>query len=264
MLHTQVGYVNSEWKGREERPRILSGSTRRANTSLQDVEIHDARPLRARGDLDLDTNGFVLVQHPTRFADFRDRERILQTYLPEMCELLRGLTGAQEIFAFDFAPLRSENPDSFLGAYSLYMHCDYADSIQPFLNQKIMRDAGSPLADDAEGWEFAWYNLWRPVDYEVQTRPLTLIDARTVDPSDIIEYYPAEENFASLPVYDDKQRLYYFPRMQTDEVAIFKQADTRRERAQVCPHTSFDDPDAAPHALPRRSIELRLMCAFAG
>ncbi len=48
-----------------------------------------------------------------------------------------------------------------------------------------------------------------------------------------------------------------------DEVLIFKQLDSRPDKAQVCPHTSFVHPDTAPDALERRSIELRMMCAFA-
>lgn len=263
MPHTRVGYLNSNWKHHPERPRILSGATRRANTSLRDVEVHDARPLHAQGALDLDTNGFVLTRHQTAVTEFRDPAQVEQIHVPEMSELLCGLTGADEVFAHAFAPLRSENPEQFLGAYSLYMHCDYAESIQDRITRQLLRDHDSPLADAAEGWEFAWYNLWRPIEREVQMRPLTIMDGSTVDPWDVVEYHPAENQIASLPVFSEKQRLYYFPRMQTDEVLVFKQLDTRRDRAQVCPHTSFEDPESPPDALARRSIELRLMCGFA-
>ena len=44
MPSTEVGYLNAEWKHRSDLPRILSGETRRANTSLREVEIRDARP----------------------------------------------------------------------------------------------------------------------------------------------------------------------------------------------------------------------------
>ena len=43
-----------------------------------------------------------------------------------------------------------------------------------------------------------------------------------------------------------------------------KQMDGRPGRSVYCPHTSFDDLTAAPDALPRRSIETRLMAVFAG
>jgi len=260
---TEVGYLNPEWKGRTEPPRILSGATRRANTSPQSVEVHDARALAEAGGLDLDTNGFIHARHRSSVTDFRDPAQIRDVYLHEMSELLSGLTGADQVFAHFFAPIRSENPEFFFGAYSLYMHCDYALSVEQKRIREVLKLHNSPLAEAAPGWDFAWYNVWRPIDHEVQARPLTLLDASTLDPADVVEYRPTDDEFASLPVFDERQRLYYFPRMQTDEVAIFKQLDTRRERAQVCPHTSFHDPDSPPDALPRRSIELRLMCAFA-
>ena len=263
MPSTEVGYLNRVWKDRPELPRILSGDTRRANTSSQQVEIHDARPLAAAGALDLDIQGFVHATHPTTVTDFRDPAQIQEVYIPEMAEFVGNLTGADEVFAHFFAPIRSENPEFFFGAYSLFMHCDYALRVEQKRTREVLRMNESPLAESAEGWHFAWYNVWRPIDHEVQARPLTLLDASTLEAADLIDYRPTEKEFGSLPVFNEAQRLYYFPCMQTDEVAIFKQLDTRRERAQACPHTSFEDPESPPDALPRRSIELRLMCAFA-
>jgi hypothetical protein len=266
MVRAQVGYLNPEWKDRGERPKILSGATRRANTSPREMEIEDARPLHEKGALDLDRNGFILVKHRTSVQDFRDTQEVRQKYFPEMAELLRRVVGADEVFTHSYYQLRSEDPENFLNAYSLYVHCDYADRLSDHLTRGLLREQDSPLANDAEGWRFAWYNLWRPIEREVQKRPLTIMDASTLDPADVVEYHPAEggeDMVASLPVYNEKQRLYYFPRMQTDELLLFKQLDSDPGRSQVCPHTSFDDPDATPDALERRSIELRMMCAFA-
>ncbi len=266
MVRAQVGFLNSEWKGRQERPKILSGSSRRANTSPRTVQIEDARPLRERNALDLDRCGFTLEKHRSSLRDFRDDRELTQKYFPEMAALLRDLTGADQVFVHAFHQLRSEEPANFLNAYSLYVHCDYAERISSRLRKALLREHDSPLAEDSEGWSFAWYNIWRPVEREVQKNPLTLMDASTLDLEDVTEYHPAEGGeymVASLPVYTDRQRFYYFPRMQTDEVLVFKQMDTRSDRAQACPHTSFMHPDTAPDALGRRSIELRMMCAFA-
>ena len=64
-----------------------------------------------------------------------------------------------------------------------------------------------------------------------------------------------------MPVYNPDHEFFYFPRMQTREVLVIKQLDSRPDRAVSCPHTSFDE--AAPEDAPgRRSIEVRLMCAF--
>ena len=263
MVRTQVAYLEAEWKLRPDRPRIDTRETRLAVTSPVDVEVHDARPAQRTGMLDLDTNGFVLAQHESAVTDFRDRDRIRDTYVPEMSELLSSLTGADDVFWFPFAPLRNEAPDDFFAAYSQYMHCDYAPLAADRLTTDLLRRANSPLADDHAGWDFAWFNLWRPVDWQVEMRPLTIVDASTVDPSDIVEYRPAPDALASLPVHEDQHRLSYFPAMQTNEVAIFKQLDSRPDRAMVCPHTSFVDPDSPIDARPRRSFEIRLVCAFA-
>ncbi len=266
MIRAQVGYLNSEWKGREERPKILSGTTRRANTSPRTVQIEDARPLHERDALDLDRSGFTLVRHRSSVRDFRDSREVRQKYLPEMAALLRSVTGADQVFPHAYYQLRSEDPENFLNAYSLYVHCDYAVRLSGTLGQGLLREHDSPLADDTDGWSFAWYNIWRPIEREVQTNPLTLLDASTLDPADVVEDHPAEgseDMVASLPIFNERQRLYYFPRMQTDEVLVFKQLDTRPDKAQVRSHTSFEHPNTPRDALERRSIELRMMCAFA-
>jgi len=263
MPGTEVGYLNTEWKHRSERPRIRSGTSRRANTSPCAVEVHDARPLDRAGVLNIDTNGFVHATHRSDVTNFRDSSQIKSVYIPEMSEVLRNLTGADQVFAHFFAPIRSEDPEFFFGAYSLYMHCDYALCVEKKRTDELLRMHDSSLADEHPGWDFAWYNVWRPIDHEVQARPLTILVASTLYAADVVVYRPTDDEVASLPVYNAEQRLYYFPQMQTDEVLIFKQMDTRRDRAQVCPHTSFEDPDTPPNPLPRRSIELRLMCAFA-
>ena len=120
MPTTQVGYLNAEWKQRDELPRISSGETRRANTSLRTVEVHDARPLDAAGTLDLDTHGFVHARRATSATDFRDPAHVKDVYIPEMADLVRERTDADQVFAHFFAPIRSEDPEFFFGAYSLY------------------------------------------------------------------------------------------------------------------------------------------------
>ena len=72
----QVRYINAEWKGRDEIPRIGSRETRRANTAFQDVTVADARPLLAAGQCDLDAAGFTLATLKSAVTNFRDAEEI--------------------------------------------------------------------------------------------------------------------------------------------------------------------------------------------
>src|SRR4051812_35972313 len=61
------------------------------------VEIHDGRAEK----LSLDVNGFVLAPHATRVANFLDPDEIKQTYYPEAEALIRQVSGAARVVAFD-------------------------------------------------------------------------------------------------------------------------------------------------------------------
>ena len=123
----RIRYLNPEWRDRDERPRVSSRETRRANTRFYDVEIEDARPMLERGELDLDTTGFVLVPHRTRVRDFRNADEVSQSYYPEVVRLIKELTGADEVAILQHV-LRTEEPASFNQAYARFVHLDYSES----------------------------------------------------------------------------------------------------------------------------------------
>ena len=254
----QVRYLNPEWKGRDEMPQIGDRESRRANTSKRGVEIHDARGM----ELDLDTSGFVLAEHSSRVGDFRDNEEVSSTYYDEVTRLIKGLTGADEVLIIQHV-VRTEDSRDFNTAYARFVHCDYSIGDATGAARRSL-ESGSLTLDRSQHWEFAWYNTWQPIEREVQKNPLALIDARTLSTGDVVDY---EYNgfgtpiVTSMPVFNPEHRFYFFPRMQTNEVLVIKQLDTRPDRAVSCPHTSFDL-DAPEDAPGRRSIEVRLMCIF--
>ena len=258
-----MAFINDEWRQRRELPRIYSKQSRLTNTSMRDIEIFDARPRQAAGELDLDTSGFVLVDYPANIDDFDDKSAVRGRYFPHMRDLMLTMTGARDALAVGFYQVRSADPEHFFDAYSLYMHCDFAPDTAAGFARSIMREYGKdyPPSD----WDYAWYNLWRPVGGTVEKDPLVLIDASTVKRSDIIDYLAVKDDAkgrAALPLYSEDFQFYYVPQMRPDEVLVFKQLDTRANLALVCPHTSFIDPDAPPDAKPRRSIDIRFMCVF--
>ena len=55
--------------------------------------IRDMRPIAQ--SLSLDRTGFVLVERPSRVADFYDPKQIDEIYLPEIKQLIRDITGAE-------------------------------------------------------------------------------------------------------------------------------------------------------------------------
>ena len=262
---SEVAYVNDEWRDRREMPRIYSRQSRRQNTSLREVEIHDARPGNQAGAFTLEANGFVMVDHKSAFAEFDSKERVLAEYFPEAEELLLSVTGAVAALPFPFYQVRTREPEHFFDAYSLYMHCDYSMSSCAGLSKSIFKINDQVGAYPPEDWHYVFYNLWRAVDYPAERDPLVWVDAGSVDPADIIDYSPVKDQgkgAAAVPVYNSRHQHYYMPDLRPDEVVILKQLDSRPERIQVSPHTSFVDPEAAPDARPRRSIDIRFMCLF--
>ena len=260
---SQVSFLSEEWRERSDVPHIYDRASREQNTTPHTITIHNARPRHDAGDLDLDDSGFVLAKHKSQAADFGDKQTIKDVYFPEMRALILAQTGATAAFSVQFYQVRSSNPAHFFNAYSLYMHCDFSPRSWPRLARSLARSAD--IDEKFDDWDFALYNMWRPVGGPVEQDPLVLVDASTVDRADIIEYSPAkdrEDGLAALPLFNARQRLYYVPAMQEDEVLIFKQLDSRQGHAQVCPHSSFRDPTAKPDARPRSSIDIRMICAF--
>lgn len=263
-VSAKVRYLNPDWKGRSERPRISTRDQRRANTAFHDVVIEDARPLQARGELGLDRNGFVLLSHPSRVRDFGDAAEVERTYYPEVKALIRDLTGASDVAILQHV-IRREDATAFNASYARYVHLDYSEGQAQQFARELMVRAGICKARDTENFDYAWYNTWQPIEHEVQRNPLMLVDTRTLSSDEFVEYCFDEtgnDGVASAPIYNSEHRHYYFPRMQTSELIAFKQLDSRSERGGLCAHTSFDDATGSPDALPRRSIEVRLMCVF--
>jgi len=272
-VRAEVRYLNPEWKGRREVPRIGDGASRRSATHKRTVGIDEVR-----GEaLGLDTAGFVLVEHTTEVRDFHDRERVVGAYYEEIARAVRRVTGADRVFV-DGHTIRTEDTRGFNAAYARYVHCDYSLSGGGADRRALVeRKYGQSLGSDTR-WEFAWYNTWQPIERAVYRNPLAVIDARTLDLDDMVDYWytgprskplpgrpgvPANASLGSMPVFDPRQRFCYFRQMRTDEMMVFKQLDTRPGGARGCPHTSFEI-DAPPDAPGRRSIEVRVVCAFAG
>ena len=260
-VEARVRYLNDSWKGAAELPRINTGDERRAVTSYRDVRIADARPLHEQDALDLDGSGFILTRHQTAVRDFFDPEQIKGIYYPEMAAVLKGLSGADAVFPMDHI-VRSDRPsESFITNYARFMHLDYsADSVSLAKRYKLVK-SGFCDASEAERYDVAMFNTWQPFDHDVETNPLTLIDARSLREEDLVDFV-IEGGNGRVVVRNPAHRLYYVSRMRPDELLVFKQDDTRPGHARFCPHSSFDDPNSPAEAPKRRSIEIRWLTAF--
>lgn len=263
----QVRYLNDEWRGRAEVPCIGDRASRRANTSKHAVLIHDARPALAAGDIDLDVNGFALLRHATAVTDFHDDAAVRAAYYPEIEALVKAHTGAAAVFVTQHL-VRTEDTRDFNKAYARFLHCDYSLKDARGMARRMLARRGD--ADAYAGHEFAWFNTWQPFDHPARRNPLVLVDAASLADDDVLDYrytgyapsLAPELVRSSMPAHNPAHRFYYVPNMGVGELLLFKQLDTRWQGG-ACPHTSFDDPTTPPDAPPRRSVEVRLMAAFA-
>ena len=65
----------------------------------QSVQVHDGRPRLSL--LSIEKQGFTLRREETTVTDFYDHEQVLDTYYPEVEQLVREMTGARKVLAFD-------------------------------------------------------------------------------------------------------------------------------------------------------------------
>jgi hypothetical protein len=216
------------------------------------VRIDDARQIHPT----LDREGFALVSHASAVRDFGDEREIERIGHTEAADLVAKANGATHVHVFDHT-LRRHSPDAQRQP-SVRVHNDYTGA-------SARRRVRELLGDLAASQPFAFINVWRPIHQPAVDRPLALCDARTVAPEDLIAtelVYPDRRGEIYSVTYNPQHRWFYVPDMATDEAILIKCADTREGVAQFTPHTSVDNPLAAPHAPPRESIEFRTIAFF--
>jgi hypothetical protein len=63
------------------------------------MPVQDGRALA--GELALEKNGFVLVDHPTKVENFFDENQLKSIYYPEVERLIKDVSGATRVAIFD-------------------------------------------------------------------------------------------------------------------------------------------------------------------
>lgn len=225
--------------------------------------VTDARPLI--GTLDLDREGFVLVPHKTSVSDFYDPDQIEAVYRAEVERLVVEVTGARRAHVFDFT-LRAEADDiqeaRKVRSPVKRVHNDYTERSGP----RRVRDLLPEEADELLERRFAIVNVWRPMFGPLLSRPLALLDARSIAPSDLIATERrARDRIGEIQhvTYNADHRWYYFPGQERDEAVLVKTYDSATDgRTRFAAHSAFEDPTTPPDARPRESIEARVFAFF--
>lgn len=236
------------------------------------VSIRDARPIADR--LRLDEHGFELHSRRTAFADFYDEAAVRERYYPEVQDTLQAITGALAVVVFDHnvrSAARAARGEHGVRTPVDQVHNDYTEQSGPKRKREILEAAGrSDLADR----HVAFVNLWRPIVGPVLDNPLTVCDARSVSPEDLVatEIHHFGENDLTVPRhsgqiqsvrYNPAQRWFYVSEMRPDEFLLLKCYDSHVDgRARFMPHTGFRNPACPSEFVPRESIEARTLVVF--
>ena len=258
---TPVYYAS---EGGKEAQLELSGEfeTRR-------ISITDARYQQQKDELkrySLDREGFTFTSHAVSIANFYDESEIKKTYLPEAENLVKNITGASRVLAFD-ATFRSDAKDvrevNNSREPSTVVHNDYTARSAP---QRVRDILGDETASDLLKRRFSIVNVWRPLKNPVLTSPLAVCDAQSVEPEDLVAVERhAKDRIGELLLanYNPKHKWYYFKRMQADEALLIKTFDSLNDgSATSCIHTAFLMPDTPENVPPRESIEVRLFVFY--
>ena len=228
---------------------------------LHPMEVRDGR----QGEFSLDENGFTFVGHRTAVRDFLDLEELKRVYYPEVAVLIKTVSGANRVHVFDHT-LRSGNEAErearLLREPVLSAHNDYTEWSGPNRVRELLPQESEILLKR----RFAIIQVWRAINQPIESNPLAIADAKSVDPDDLLvaeRRYPNRVGQTYRLKYNPRHRWVYFPRMRRDEALVFKVFDSEKDgRARFTPHTSFDDPATPPGAPPRQSIEARALAFF--
>lgn len=224
-----------------------------------EVTIRNGRPLR--DIFNLDTHGFVFVDHPTAVKDFTDADERKRVYDREVEELIKQHSGASQVVVFDHTiRIGDERAQKAAGARPPVkgVHNDYTEASAPRRLRDILGDAE---AERRMQKRWAIIQVWRPIRGPVMTDPLGICDGRTIPQQGFIllqRRYRDRTAEVYHIAYNPAHVWFYFPRMERNEALVFKVFDSDVSvPTRFTAHSAFDDPNAAADAPPRESIETR-------
>ena len=235
------------------------------------IEVHNGRLLEPPATVD--THGFQLVRWPTQ-VDLLDNEAVIESFYQECRELIKHVRGCWDVrggmheyrngFGGEKGPRGAKStPNGSGGAYGMGIHSDMCAAIERRFD-RIVPDQR----------HFESLNVWRSTDtqHPVLMMPLAVCDMNSVSPDDIV--FGDGMNTSNIKQYtkvvdqrlihSPRQRWYFFPEMEPDEVLVFRQYDTRQEELNMRTvfHQAVVDPTSRENAPLRSSIEVRMQAIY--
>jgi hypothetical protein len=278
--------------------------------SSRTIDVCDARSLAGSTRKTCETNGFEILNRPLEdyALDFFDHQQVVKKYYQQCERIVAESTGARA-YAFDHnirSAIGKRSKQRITGGQHVQgpakmVHGDYTLVSAP---QRLRDLAAPPSGNDtllsvlpagqslisqamvngvqSEGGRFAIINVWRSIaDEPVQTAPLALCDAQTVEPKDLVVFeihYQDRIGENYFAKYARKHNFYFYPEMNREEAMLIKQWDSEGTLArsngekpdasrQGAPctfsfHTAFEDLSVPNDAPDRLSIEVRCIVIY--
>jgi hypothetical protein len=230
----------------------------------REMIVRNGRPLR--DTFELDTHGFVFVDHHTRVKDFTDEAQRKQVYDPEVQALIKKHFGASDVVVFDHTiRITDDESQRVSGARPTVkgVHNDYTERSAPIRLREIVGDAE---AERRMKKRWTIVQVWRPIRGPVTIDPLGICDGRSIPEKGFIRVerrYKYRTGEVYHIAHDPAHAWFWFPQMTRDEALIFKVFDSDTSKlSRFTAHSAFDDPATPPDAPPRESIETRTFAFF--
>ena len=240
-----------------------------ANDFTKDVLDPDIRPMDIINARTLEDapqfgrEGFALVEHKSAVEDFSDPKAIFEQHSREIADLVKQLTGADEVQVTSPGLLRFGEKSGKAGSLNNSRPARFAHVDISAATAHAMLETSKPEGRMVR--RFAHVNVWRALSPAPQDVPLALCDGRSVAAKDLIPGEavfdePGKPNwsFEGLVVaHNPAHRWCYYKDMNRDEVLVFYTYDSEEGPASQVPHVAFNDPSCPEDAEPRVSLEMR-------
>ena len=217
-------------------------------------------------DFKIEMGGFELLSHKSAVKDFFDDNEVSQIYYPEMTKLVKDKTKADEVHIVSHISRNEAQVESGerKGAHRL-VHNDFTPNFKNTLEPLLQETNSNPS-------KIMVFNLWRRFDKDGVDAPFAVCDSRTVSekeliPTDLHNYLEDQEDSLTVEIFQsshsDKHEWNYYPKMNRDEVLMFKTYDSTLNPFMPTLHSAFDDISfEGKEVSPRMSLEVRAICFF--
>ena len=230
----------------------------------QVIKLENARDL----NLSFENHGVEIIDAASTVTDFYDDHQIDSTYLPEVDELVRRVTGCSSTYIFDVTMRTTDEKTREryqIRSPANFVHGDFTASgplnrLKHFLPEKY---------DALSSGRVAIVNVWRGHVNDVKQKPMAFClnsqeerdkSIRTIQRTS--RHEPDKKvSYIEMASFSESQQWVMFPDMKKSEAVVFKTGDTADPHSGLV-HTSCDMVSSEnENTLPaRHSIECRVLC----